>query len=42
MPHAEGCVKGGVMKGVQVEDGVVAGLGEGPVVVIDHGRAQAV
>ncbi len=42
MPHVEGCVKGRVVKGVQVEDRVVAGLGKGPVVVIDHGRAQAV
>ena len=42
MPKAEGCVKAGVVKVDQVEDGVVAGLGEGPVVVIDRGRAQAV
>ena len=29
MPNLEGFVKGGVVKGVQVENGVVAGLGKG-------------
>ena len=42
MPHVEGCVKAGVVKGDQVEDRVVAGLAKGPVMVIDQGRAQAV
>ena len=42
MPHAEGCVKAGVMILDQVENRVIAVLGKGPVVGIDHGRAQAV
>ena len=42
MPHGEGFVKGRVVKVDQVENGVVAVSAKGPVVVIDHGRAQAV
>ena len=42
MPQGEGFVKGGVMMLDQVENGVVAVSAIGPVVVIDHGRAQAV
>ena len=38
----EGFVKGGVVKVDQAENGVVAGSAIWPVVVIDHGRAQAV
>ena len=41
MPQGEGFVKGGVMMLDQVENGAVAVSAKGPVVVIDHGRAQA-
>ena len=42
MPNGEGCVKGGVVIGDQGEDRAVAVSAKGPVVVVDHGRAQAV
>ena len=42
MPHAEGCVKAGVVKGDQDEDRVVAVLREGPVVVVEPGDGESV